>query len=754
MAQFSQLITTKQGQILIAKMLSGTNGIKFTRITTSSTRYEINQLEDLTELSDTKQSVLVSKVSRPSEITVQVEAAVRNDEIMTGYYLRSIGLYATDPDVGEVLFAVTIETSGNCYMPAYNGVAVSGAYIKLVARVSNSEIVNLEVDPAAVATVGDIMNKLDFDSDISETVIETLEPIDTKYPVPSAGESTKVFLGKVKKYIEDTKPLDSDMTVYVATTGSDTLGDGTSAKPYRTINFALSKIPKVLNGFTASIIVSTGTYNEDVTIYGYTGDLRLLLQGNITVSGGILVTHGELLCRSIDSTTYTLTTKWIAAVESGYFNSRLTVNVLTTGTYSIGGATVSLCSNLNSCLFISGVITITGNTDIGAYVVNSSRAHFGTLLGTGLNIGVFSAINSELSYDRNNIIATTRRYRADRGGVVVNPYGAVISTLQFDTTLYVATTGSDDSGDGTSARPYKTIQYVINSLPKDLGSHVAIIEITDGSYDERVVITGFYNGRIRLKSSKPTEISTVCSITDVSIVDNSCTVVEIRGINFTTTASNAVYGVVSGFVLVSWCRCVLNSTWSGFSFDQTRFEVSSCEVSNRGIALMSHGSDGNSLYWSGSSINNVVGLHAEYGGTIKKTSTQPQATALKERCHSAGSITNENGTQISGVISSGLSCTWGTISGGYVRHGNAAGAAMVTVMITITLSVSLSANTVYSVFGFPTTAISVSMCATPQWLTSNCGMSTDGIIRFTPNQNFTPSAGSSISVNCTYLTNS
>lgn len=204
MAEFSQLLTTKKGQTLIAKMLSVPGGIIFTRIATTSTAYELDQLEDLTNLVGIEQDVTISKVSRPTETTAKVEGAIQNGSLVTGYYIRTIGLYATDPDEGEILFAVTIETSGNCYMPAYNGVAVSGVYVKLIARVSNSEIVSLVVDPAAVATVGDIINKLDSDGgNISETVIESLDTIETEFPEPEAGEKSKTFLGKVKKFISD-----------------------------------------------------------------------------------------------------------------------------------------------------------------------------------------------------------------------------------------------------------------------------------------------------------------------------------------------------------------------------------------------------------------------------------------------------------------------------------------------------------------------------------------------------------------------
>ena len=41
--------------------------------------------------------------------------------------------------------------------------------------------------------------------DVSEMAVKTLETITTEFPVPVAGECTKTFLGKVKKFFEDTK---------------------------------------------------------------------------------------------------------------------------------------------------------------------------------------------------------------------------------------------------------------------------------------------------------------------------------------------------------------------------------------------------------------------------------------------------------------------------------------------------------------------------------------------------------------------
>lgn len=156
MAEFSKLVITNKGQALLAKMIAGSGNIEFTKISASSTAYTDAQLQGLTSLSNVKQTSLISKVTRTNEVAIKVEAAFTNTELTAGYYIKALGLYAVDPDAGEILYAVTRETSGNCYMPAYNGITVSGAYVQLVTTVGNAENVSLEVDQAAVATIGDI----------------------------------------------------------------------------------------------------------------------------------------------------------------------------------------------------------------------------------------------------------------------------------------------------------------------------------------------------------------------------------------------------------------------------------------------------------------------------------------------------------------------------------------------------------------------------------------------------------------------
>lgn len=156
MAEFSRLVITGKGQALLAKMIAEGCSIEFTKVSASGAEYTDAQLEGLTELSEIRQTSLISRITRTNEVAIKVEAAFTNTELTEGYYMRALGLYANDSDAGEILYAVTREVSGNCYMPAYNGVTVSGAYVQLVTAVGNAENVTLEVDSGAYATMGDI----------------------------------------------------------------------------------------------------------------------------------------------------------------------------------------------------------------------------------------------------------------------------------------------------------------------------------------------------------------------------------------------------------------------------------------------------------------------------------------------------------------------------------------------------------------------------------------------------------------------
>ena len=150
------LVITNKGQELMAKMIAGTSTATFTKICTSDFDYSNIDLEDLLEMYDIKQTALISKVSRTDTTLVEVLAAINNSNLKNGYYVRGLGLYAEDSDHNEILYAVSIDNENPDYMPAFVGKTVSGISYRLNTKVDNSEQVTLEINPAAIPTIGQL----------------------------------------------------------------------------------------------------------------------------------------------------------------------------------------------------------------------------------------------------------------------------------------------------------------------------------------------------------------------------------------------------------------------------------------------------------------------------------------------------------------------------------------------------------------------------------------------------------------------
>lgn len=168
MAEFNKLTITNKGQALMSKIIAGSGNIEFTKVSASSNIYTESQILALTSLANVKQTVAISRITRINNVSVQIEAAMENSKLTSGYNMNSIGLYAKDPDDGEILYAVaSVATSDKgAYMPPFNGLTASGAYFKLTTTVSNSDNVSLKVDQAAVATIGDVTDLQNQISDL------------------------------------------------------------------------------------------------------------------------------------------------------------------------------------------------------------------------------------------------------------------------------------------------------------------------------------------------------------------------------------------------------------------------------------------------------------------------------------------------------------------------------------------------------------------------------------------------------------
>ena len=299
MAEFSKLVITNKGQALLAKMIAGEGSVEFTKVSASSTAYTDAQLEGLTSLSNVKQTSLISKITRTNGVAIKVEAAFTNTELTAGYYMKALGLYAVDPDDGEILYAVTRETSGNCYMPAYNGITVSGAYVQLVTTVGNAENVSLEVDQAAVATIGDIQDLQKqiadleafigySDEDIFGVEVDFTNKVFTRLSgavnrTPGAGfDSINAFGGRKRCNVAD----DGTVTAYYGDSGYTTTGKNAAGTPVQVMveqpKFYYKVVPMVLEkGVKGMKIRKARYYVSDTLKPGFKVHPAFVENGNV-----------------------------------------------------------------------------------------------------------------------------------------------------------------------------------------------------------------------------------------------------------------------------------------------------------------------------------------------------------------------------------------------------------------------------------------------------------------------------------------
>jgi hypothetical protein len=131
--------------------------------------------------------------------------------------------------------------------------------------------------------------------------------------------------------------------------------------------------------------------------------------------------------------------------------------------------------------------------------------------------------------------------------------------------IYVDYRGNDETADGTTAAPFKTIQKAIDYLPKNLAGHIAEIDIGFGTYTERVVAKDFYGGKLII--ARP---GNSCIIEGGIDIDN-CSNVEtnIYEINKASESARPLFAVKNG------SNVVINSnmTFDGIEVSSTGLVV-------------------------------------------------------------------------------------------------------------------------------------------------------------------------------------
>ncbi|MDD3251754.1 MAG: phage tail protein [Lachnospiraceae bacterium] len=154
MAIFSRWALTDQAKQLITKAQAEKCTIHFTRARTGDGRWADGEsLRTAEDIKNQKQAFEFSSVDIPdgNPATVVLEIVINNLDLDELYYLNEMGIYAENPDGGELLYCILVSDTQAVYVPANNGIGISTITERVNLEVADSANVTIDTTGAVVA---------------------------------------------------------------------------------------------------------------------------------------------------------------------------------------------------------------------------------------------------------------------------------------------------------------------------------------------------------------------------------------------------------------------------------------------------------------------------------------------------------------------------------------------------------------------------------------------------------------------------
>lgn len=101
---------TEKGLALQNKLIAG-EALKFTKVNTGASTVLEEELPTQTEVADFRQDAVIQRIKTSGE-DVLMPVLLTNTSLMEGYTLHQVGIYAEDPDEGEILYCLAQTNEG------------------------------------------------------------------------------------------------------------------------------------------------------------------------------------------------------------------------------------------------------------------------------------------------------------------------------------------------------------------------------------------------------------------------------------------------------------------------------------------------------------------------------------------------------------------------------------------------------------------------------------------------------------------
>ncbi len=154
MADYSNLKLTNLGLELLAKVQAGTTDLTFTQFAMGNgSLYFPGDVPTMAALVNEKMTRPVLNTVKLDSISCEISTIIATADLPgAGFDMSEIGLFATDPDVGQILYGVIYAGATADHIPASADGMAYDYVINLIVTVSDADQVTIVIDSATAAT--------------------------------------------------------------------------------------------------------------------------------------------------------------------------------------------------------------------------------------------------------------------------------------------------------------------------------------------------------------------------------------------------------------------------------------------------------------------------------------------------------------------------------------------------------------------------------------------------------------------------
>ena len=150
MSNWAGGVLTAAGRALQAKVEAGTTALVLTKIKLGDGTEGMDAVDNLTDLVGAK-AVLGISSSVADGDHATITGVIISSQLQAGFWCREWGLFATDPDAGEILYMITIDAQPE-WLPASTAAAQVSATYAMNIAVANAANIVAQIDPAGLVS--------------------------------------------------------------------------------------------------------------------------------------------------------------------------------------------------------------------------------------------------------------------------------------------------------------------------------------------------------------------------------------------------------------------------------------------------------------------------------------------------------------------------------------------------------------------------------------------------------------------------